>query len=139
MYKLANGISPPDAMNEIFQSIKINHYQLRHISQFIVYSVHNKLNTVNQKLIVTKILIRFLFLISSLNSFTFKRFHSLPKMGCTMGTICPPNYNYISKGKFERILIYLIHTVICELLLSIYRQSILVVERKRERTFRFHC
>ena len=44
MYKLANGISPPNVMNEIFQSMKINHYQLRHISQFIVYSVHGVYN-----------------------------------------------------------------------------------------------
>ena len=61
-----------------------------------------------------------------------------------MSTICAPNYAYVFMGKFERTLytykgICTIYTTICEHLLSIYRQSFLFVEQKREKTFRFYC
>ena len=73
----------------------------------------------------------------TLNNFIFIRFRCLQKMGRVMGTICAPNYANVFMGKFERIDISL-YRIICELLLSIFQRSILFVERKRERAFRFY-
>ena len=57
--------------------------------------VKSALNSVSQKPIATKVIIKFLFLI-----------HYLQKIGCVMGTICAPNYANIFMGKFEKTYIY---------------------------------
>ena len=59
--------------------------------------VLNSLNDCNSKPIATKIIVRFL-LILTFNDFIFNEFHDLQKMGCTMVTICAPNY----ATEFER-------------------------------------
>ena len=50
------------------------------------------LNSVNQKSIAIKIIVRFLFLILTLNIFVFNGFPYLQKIECAMGTVCTPNY-----------------------------------------------
>lgn len=45
-------------------------------------------------------------LILKLNNFIFKEIHYLQKLGCTMTTICTPNYSNIFMGRFERSSIY---------------------------------
>ena len=65
------------------------------------------LNSVPKKSIATKVIIKFLFLILTLNNFNFNGIHYLPKQGCAMGTICTPSYANIFMGKFERNFMYL--------------------------------
>ena len=64
------------------------------------------LNSVSQKPIATKIIIKFLFLILTLNNFVFNGIHYLQQVGCAIGTICAPNYANIFVGKFEKTYIY---------------------------------
>ena len=64
------------------------------------------LNSVSQKPIATKVIIKFLLLILTLNNFVFNGIHDLQKIGCTMGTVCAPNYANIFMGQFEKTYIY---------------------------------
>ena len=64
------------------------------------------LNSVPKKPIATKVIIKFLFPILTLNNFIFNGIYYLQKLGCALGTICAPNYANIFMGKFERNLIY---------------------------------
>ena len=64
------------------------------------------LNSVNEKPIATKVIIKFLFLILTLNNFIFNGLHYLQKIGCAMGTICAPTYANIFMGEFEKKFIY---------------------------------
>ena len=64
------------------------------------------LNSVSQKSIATKVTIKFLFLILTLNNFEFNGIHHLQKIGCAMETICAPNYANTFMGKFEKAYIY---------------------------------
>ena len=65
-----------------------------------IEAVKSALNSVSQKSIATKVFIRFLFLILTLNSFVFSQTHYLQKIGYAMVTICLPNYANIFLGKF---------------------------------------
>lgn len=60
------------------------------------------LNSFPKKLFTTKIVIRILFEILTLNNFIFNGIHYVQKLGCVMGTICTPNYSNIFRGNFER-------------------------------------
>ena len=71
-----------------------------------IEAVKTALNSVSQKPIATKVIIKFLFLILTLNNFVFNGIHYLQKIGCAMGTICTPNYANIFMGKFEKTYIY---------------------------------
>ena len=64
------------------------------------------LNSVLQKPIATKVIIKFLFLIWTSNNFIFNGIHHLQKLRCAMGTIWAPNYVNIFMGEFERNFIY---------------------------------
>ena len=68
----------------------------------LIEEVKSALNSASQKLIATKGIIKFLFLILTLNNFIFDGIHYLQKIGCAMGTIYAPNYANISMGKFEK-------------------------------------
>ena len=72
-----------------------------------IEAVKSALNSVSQKPIATKVIIKFLFLILTLNNFVFNGIHYLQKIGCAMGTICASNYANIFMGKFEKTYIYL--------------------------------
>ena len=71
-----------------------------------IEAVKSALNSVSQKPIATKVIIKFLFLILTLNNFVFNGIHYLQKIGCAMGTICAPNYANIFMGRFEKTYIY---------------------------------
>ena len=62
------------------------------------------LNSVNEK--PTKIINTIFFLILTLTNFISNVFHYIQDMGCTMGTICVPNYANVFKEKFERTNLY---------------------------------
>ena len=71
-----------------------------------IEAVKRALNSVSQKTIATKVIIRFLFLILTLNNFVFNGIHYLQKIRCAMGTTCAPSYVNIFMGKFEKTYIY---------------------------------
>ena len=71
-----------------------------------IEAVKSALNSVSQKPIATKVIIKFLFLILTPNNFVFNGIHYLQKIGCAIGTICAPNYANIFMGKFEKTYIY---------------------------------
>ena len=71
-----------------------------------IEAVKSALNSASQKPIATKVIIKFLFLILTLNNFVFNGIHYLQKIGCAMGTIYAPNYANIFMGKFEKTYIY---------------------------------
>ena len=71
-----------------------------------IEAVKSALNSVSQKPIATKVIIKFLFLILTLNNFVFNGIHYLQKIGCAMGTVYAPNYANIFMGKFEKTYIY---------------------------------
>ena len=71
-----------------------------------IEAVKSASNSVSQKPIATKVIIKFLFLILTLNNFVFNGIHYLQKIGCAMGTICAPNDTSIFMGKFEKTYIY---------------------------------
>ena len=86
-----------------------------------IEAVKRALNSISQKPIATKVIIKFLFLILTLNNFVFNGIHYLQKIGCAMGTKCAPNYANIFMGKFEKNIHLSIHKSIFKLLLRIYR------------------
>ena len=63
-------------------------------------TVKNVLNSVSQKSVTMKFIIRPLFLL--LKNFAFNGIYYLQKIGCATGTICAPNYANIFIGKFEK-------------------------------------
>ena len=67
-----------------------------------IEAVKSELNSVSQKPNSTKVIIKFLFLILTLNNFVFNGIHYLQKIGCAMGAICEPNYSNILMWKFEK-------------------------------------
>ena len=71
-----------------------------------IEAVKSALNSVSQKPIATKVIIKLFFLILILNNFVFNGIHYLQKIGCAMGTICAPNYANNFMGKFEKTYIY---------------------------------
>ena len=71
-----------------------------------IQAAREALNSVPKKPIATKVIIKFLFLILTLNNFIFYGIHYLQKLGCAMETICAPNYANIFMGKFERNFTY---------------------------------
>ena len=71
-----------------------------------IEAVKSASNSVSQKPIATKVIIKFLFLILTLNNFVFNGIHYLQKIGSAMGTICAPNDTSIFMGKFEKTYIY---------------------------------
>ena len=56
--------------------------------------------------IATKVIITFLSLILTLNSFVFNSFNYIQIMGCAMGTVCAPPYANIFMMQFEKQHIY---------------------------------
>ena len=64
------------------------------------------LNFISQKLIATKVIIKLLFLILTLNNFVFNGIHYQQKFVCAVGTICAPNCANIFMRKFEKTYIY---------------------------------
>ena len=72
-----------------------------------IETVKSTLNSVSQKPITTKFIIRFLFLTLTLKNFLFNGIYYLQKIGCAIGTICAPNYANIFMRKFEKAYIYL--------------------------------
>ena len=54
-------------------------------------TVEEKLNAQTGKPIVTKVMIKFLFLILTLVNFIFNSFSYLQIKGCVMGNICAPS------------------------------------------------
>ena len=71
-----------------------------------IEAVKSSLNSVSQKPIATKVIIKFLFLILTLNNFVFNGIYYLQKIGFAMRTICAPNYANIFMRKFEKTYIY---------------------------------
>ena len=59
-----------------------------------------------KKTVATKVIIRFLSLILTLNNFVFNAINYLQIMGCAMGTICAPAYANIFVAQFEKQHIY---------------------------------
>ena len=86
-----------------------------------IEAVKSALNSVSQEPIATEVIIKFLFLILTINNFVFKGIHYLQKTGCAMRTICAPNYANIFMGKFEKNIHLFIHKFVFKLLLPIYR------------------
>ena len=64
-----------------------------------IEAVTSGLNSLFQESIAMKVIIKFLFLILTLNNFVFNGIHYLQKIGCAMGTICAPNCANIFMGK----------------------------------------
>ena len=58
------------------------------------------------KTVPTKVILTFLSLILTLNSFVFTSINYLQTMGCAMGTICAPAYENIFMTQFEKQHIY---------------------------------
>ena len=72
-----------------------------------IETLKSALNSVSKKPIATKVIIKFLFVLTlTLSNFVFNGIHFLPKIGCAIGTICTPNYANIFMGKFEKTCIY---------------------------------
>ena len=71
-----------------------------------IEAVKSALNSVSQKPIAMKVIIKFLFLILTLNNLVFNGIHYLQKIRYAMGTICVPNYANSFMGKFEKTYIY---------------------------------
>ena len=71
-----------------------------------IEAVKEKLNAQTDKPIATKIIIKFPFLILTLNNLIFNSINYLQIKGCAMGTICAPSYVNIFMGNFESIHIY---------------------------------
>ena len=71
-----------------------------------IESVKEKPNVQTDKPIATKVIIKFLFLILTLNNFILNNISYLQIKGCAMGTICATSYANIFMGKFESIHIH---------------------------------
>ena len=71
-----------------------------------IEAIKSVLNSVSQKPIATKNIIKFMFLILTLNNFVFNEIHYLQKIGCIMGTKRAPNYAHIFMGRSEKSYIY---------------------------------
>ena len=56
-----------------------------------IEAVKCALNSVSQKPIATKVIIKFLFLILTLNNFVFNGIHYMKKIGCAIETTCARN------------------------------------------------
>ena len=71
-----------------------------------IEAVKQKLNPQTDKPIATKVIIKILFLILTVNNFIFNNVNYLQIQNCTIGTICVPSYANIFMGKFESTHIY---------------------------------
>ena len=71
-----------------------------------IQAVKEALNREQDRPIATKVVIKFLYFILTLNNFVFNGTHYIQKKGCAMGTICAPSYANIYMGKFESKYIY---------------------------------
>ena len=56
-----------------------------------IEAVKCALNSVSQKPIATKVIIKFLFLLLTLSNFVFNGIHYMKKIGCAIETICARN------------------------------------------------
>ena len=71
---------------------------------------HEGIETLNnqaKKPIATRVIIKFLYLLLTLNYYVFDGINYFQKKGCAMGTICAPANANIFMGKFEKLQIYL--------------------------------
>ena len=67
----------------------------------MVEAVKSALNSVSQKPIAVKVMIKFLFFILALSNFVFNGIHYLQKIGYDTETICAPSYAKIFVGKLK--------------------------------------
>ena len=101
-----------DFMNKINETKDVNKETILKLDVKSLYSnfpnhegivaVKSALNSVFQKLIATKVIIKLLFIILTLNNFVFNGIHYLQKIGCAMRTICAPYYANIFLEKCEK-------------------------------------
>ena len=71
-----------------------------------ISAVKTAFDNYSKKTTSTKVITTFLALILTLNNFVFDCIHYLQIKGCTMGTICAPDYANIFKANFELKYIY---------------------------------
>ena len=71
-----------------------------------IEAVKETLNNQAKKPIATRVIIKFLYLILTLNNFAFNGITYIQKNDCDMGKICAPAYANIFMGKFEKLHIY---------------------------------
>ena len=71
-----------------------------------IEAVKETLNNQAKKPIATRVIIKFLYPILTLNNFVFNGINYIQKKSCAMGTICAPAYANIFMGKFEKLHIY---------------------------------
>ena len=67
-----------------------------------IEAVKETLNNQAKRPISTQVIIKFLYLILTMNNFVFSGNNYLQKKGCAMGTICALVYANIFMGKFEK-------------------------------------
>ena len=65
-----------------------------------IEAVKETVNNQTSKPIIAQVIIKFFYLILTLNNFTFNGNNHLHIKGCAMSTICAPAYANISMGKF---------------------------------------
>ena len=68
-----------------------------------IEAVKKTLNNQAKKPIATRVIIKFLYLILTLNNFVFNDINYTQKKGCAVDTICTPAYANIFMGKFEKL------------------------------------
>ena len=71
-----------------------------------IEAVKETLNNHAKKPIATRVIIKFLYLILTLNNFVFNGINYIQMKGCAMGTICAPAYANIFMGKFQKLHIF---------------------------------
>ena len=71
-----------------------------------IEAVKETLNNHAKKPIATRVIIKFLYLILTLNNFVFNGINYIQKIGCAMDTICAPAYANNFMEKFEKLHIY---------------------------------
>ena len=71
-----------------------------------IEAVKNTLNNQAKKPIATRVIIKFLYLMLTLNNFVFNDINYTKKKVCAVDTICAPAYANIFMGKFEKLRVY---------------------------------
>ena len=71
-----------------------------------IEAVKNTLDNQAKKPIATRVIIKFLYLMLTLNNVVFNDINYTKKKGCAVDTICAPAYANIFMGKFEKLRVY---------------------------------
>lgn len=71
-----------------------------------IEGVKETVNKQTNKLMIAQVIIKFFYLVLTLNNFIFDGNNHLYIKGCAMSTICAPAYVNISMGKFKKLHIY---------------------------------